>query len=209
MMVQVAQRSTVQRFGELQSANARLQKELSQARLQLTKIADDKKAAAMYEKKRIADRLQRRPERNKAFKVELNKSKSAWWSCFFFFFLFFPVLHQQGFQDPVLLSVRGVLLTKDWEIWPFRRMSNWARLQGGRGEGEGKKKKKQKPDQGIHWCMVMGALNNNHVLRCNVHVFLCVNMKFLCYSSRQFKAVPQASRLLHRKPKLAAGSLAA
>lgn len=72
-MMQVAQRSTVQRFAELQSTNARLQKELSQVKQQLTKIADDKKAAAMYEKKRVADRLQRRPERNKAFKVTLEK----------------------------------------------------------------------------------------------------------------------------------------
>ncbi|KAL3145204.1 hypothetical protein ABBQ32_000953 [Trebouxia sp. C0010 RCD-2024] len=64
-IIKVAQRSTVQRFAELQSSNARLQKDLCQARQQLTKIADDKKAAAMYEKKRMADRLQRRPVRNK------------------------------------------------------------------------------------------------------------------------------------------------
>ena len=80
-MMQVAQRSTVQRFADLQSSNARLQKELSQAKQQLTKIADDKKAAAMYEKKRMADRLQRRPERNKAFKVMLENFK--WKSCLF------------------------------------------------------------------------------------------------------------------------------
>ena len=68
-MVQVAQRSTVQRFIELQNSNASLEKELSQAKQQLTKIAEEKEAAAAFEKKRTADRLQRRPERNKAFKV--------------------------------------------------------------------------------------------------------------------------------------------
>lgn len=67
--MQGAQRSTVQRFRDLQSINASLQRELSQARQQLAKIAEEKEAAALYEKKRIADRLQRRPERNKAFKV--------------------------------------------------------------------------------------------------------------------------------------------
>ena len=65
----MAQRSTLQRFVELQSINSGLQRELSQARLQLTKIAEEKEAAVLYEKKRIADRLQRRPERNRAFKV--------------------------------------------------------------------------------------------------------------------------------------------
>lgn len=79
-MMQVAQRSTVQRFAELQSSNARLQKDLCQARQQLTKIADDKKAAAMYEKKRMADRLQRRPVRNKVFQVTLKQSETPWWS---------------------------------------------------------------------------------------------------------------------------------
>ena len=68
-LVQVAQRSTVQHFTELQNSNASLQKELSQAKQQLTKIAEEKEAAAAYDKKRTADRLQRRPERNKAFKV--------------------------------------------------------------------------------------------------------------------------------------------
>lgn len=69
LLIQVAQRSTLQRFVELQSINSGLQRELSQARLQLTKIAEEKEAAVLYEKKRIADRLQRRPERNRAFKV--------------------------------------------------------------------------------------------------------------------------------------------
>ena len=67
--MQGAQRSTIQRFSDLQSINTSLQRELSQARQQLTKIAEEKEAAALYEKKRIADRLQRRPRRNKAFKV--------------------------------------------------------------------------------------------------------------------------------------------
>lgn len=69
MLIQGAQRSTLQRFSDLQSINAGLQRELSQARQQLTKIAEEKEAAVLYEKKRTADRLQRRPERNKAFKV--------------------------------------------------------------------------------------------------------------------------------------------
>ena len=67
--MQAAQKSTVQRFSELQTTNASLQRELSQARQQLTKIADEKEAAAAYERKQMADRLQRRPERNKAIKV--------------------------------------------------------------------------------------------------------------------------------------------
>ena len=67
--MQVAQRSTVQRFADLQNINATLQRELGQAKQQLSKIAEEKEAAASYGKKRIADRLQRRPERNRAFKV--------------------------------------------------------------------------------------------------------------------------------------------
>ena len=67
--MQAAQRSTVQRFSELQSGNAELQQQVRQAQQQLAHIAEEKAAAAMYEKKRIAERLQRRPQRNRAFKV--------------------------------------------------------------------------------------------------------------------------------------------
>ena len=42
-------------------------KSLSQ---QLTHIAEEKEAAAAAERKRLTDRVKRRPERNRAFKVE-------------------------------------------------------------------------------------------------------------------------------------------
>ena len=67
--VQAAQHSSVQRYTELQSINTNLQKQLAQLRQQLTHIAEEKEAVAAAERKRIADRLKRRLERNKSFKV--------------------------------------------------------------------------------------------------------------------------------------------
>ncbi len=70
LCVQVAQHSTVNRFAELQGLNRSLQKEVTQLRQQLTHIAEEKEAAAAAERKRLTDRVKRRPERNRAFKVE-------------------------------------------------------------------------------------------------------------------------------------------
>lgn len=70
LCVQVAQHSTVNRFAELQGLNRSLHKEVTQLRQQLTHIAEEKEAAAAAERKRLTDRVKRRPERNRAFKVE-------------------------------------------------------------------------------------------------------------------------------------------
>lgn len=68
--MQVAQHSTVDRFAELQGLNRSLHQEVTQLRQQLTHIAEEKEAAAAAERKRLTDRVKRRPERNRAFKVE-------------------------------------------------------------------------------------------------------------------------------------------
>ncbi len=59
----------MERFSELQTINRNLQKEMTQLRQQLTHIAEEKEAAAAAERKRLVDRVKRRPERNRAFKV--------------------------------------------------------------------------------------------------------------------------------------------
>lgn len=67
--MQRAQLSTAERFTELQTANSRLQREASHLRQQLTKIAEEREAAAAAERKRLAARVKRRPEPSKAFKA--------------------------------------------------------------------------------------------------------------------------------------------
>ena len=59
----------MQRYTELQSINTNLQKQLAQLRQQLTHMAEEKEAVAAAERKRLADRLKRRLERNQSFKV--------------------------------------------------------------------------------------------------------------------------------------------
>ena len=68
--MQVAQHSTVDRFAELQGLNRSLHHEVTQLSQQLTHIAEEKEAAAAAERKRLTDRVRRRPERNRAFKVK-------------------------------------------------------------------------------------------------------------------------------------------
>ena len=71
--MQVAQHSTIDSFAELQALNRSLHQEVTQLRQQLTHIAEEKEAAAAAERKRLTDRVKRRPERNRAFKVEILK----------------------------------------------------------------------------------------------------------------------------------------
>lgn len=59
----------MERFAELQRVNKNLLTEVAQLNLELTHIAEDREAAAAAEKKRLADRVKRRPERNRAYKV--------------------------------------------------------------------------------------------------------------------------------------------
>ncbi|KAL0022336.1 hypothetical protein WJX77_001433 [Trebouxia sp. C0004] len=66
--IKVAQHSTVDRFAELQGLNRGLQQELTQLRQQLNRIAEEKEAAAAAERKRLTDRVKRRPQRDGAFK---------------------------------------------------------------------------------------------------------------------------------------------
>ena len=63
------------RFAELQGLNRRLHQEVAQLRQQLTHIAEEKEAAAAAERKRLTDRVKRRPERNRAFKVKTLENK--------------------------------------------------------------------------------------------------------------------------------------
>ena len=62
------------RFAELQGLNRSLHQEVTQLRQQLTSIAEEKEAAAAAEKRRLTDQVKRRPERNRAFKVEILKT---------------------------------------------------------------------------------------------------------------------------------------
>ncbi len=73
--MQVAQHSTVDCFAELQGLNRSLHQEVTQLRQQLTHIAEEKEAAAAAERKRLTDRVKRRPERNRAFKVKTLENK--------------------------------------------------------------------------------------------------------------------------------------
>lgn len=59
----------MERFAELQRVNKNLLTEVAQLSLELTHIAAEREAAAAAERKRLADRVKRRPERNRAFKV--------------------------------------------------------------------------------------------------------------------------------------------
>jgi septal ring factor EnvC (AmiA/AmiB activator) len=73
--MQVAQHSTVDRFAELQGLNRSLHQEITQLRQQLAHIAEEKEGAAAAERKRLTDRVKRRPERNRAFKVKTLENK--------------------------------------------------------------------------------------------------------------------------------------
>ena len=66
----MAQHSTVERFAELQRVNKNLLNEVTQLNQELAHIAEEREAAAAAEKKRLAERVKRRPERNRAFKVK-------------------------------------------------------------------------------------------------------------------------------------------